>query len=452
VSSSSAASEGTQPSAVGTQAGGGPLAFTFGSWFTWTATGIALPTLGLLLLAAARPLAEGTYESLPVLAAAHIATLGWVTMTIMGAAMQMAPALLGGRVKGERTIPAQYAVFTASVLTMVVGFMRGAFVLVVVGGVGLNLASWWFLGLVVSVIRSAGPRRSLVSPHIPAAFMCFVLVLLWGTTLAANLRWVFWPALFVEHRGLIIHLTLGLGGWFGLMIVGTFYRLVPLVHGARVADPRRGWAILGCTVLAMASVVTGVFVGNGSLLRAAALLGAGAFVLFSMEVLHVLAHRRSRAPDLNVAHWYAVAASSVVLAAVGVAWSLGWLGRDPQRLSEGIVVLFLLGWVGQAIVGQLYKVTPFLMWYYRATMPDVHAIPRQPAPYSPRPGRIAFILSNAGVVCLGAGIWTGASGLAVAGAVLWAVAAMVVAYVLAYRWIPPAVSRALVFEWRWRIS
>jgi uncharacterized membrane protein YjjP (DUF1212 family) len=97
-------------------------------------------------------------------------------------------------------------------------------------------------------------------------------------------------------------------------------------------------------------------------------------------------------------------------------------------------------------------VTPFLMWYYRATIPDVAAIPRQPAPYNPRPGRVALALSNAGVACLVGGIWAGAAELAVVGAVQWATAALIVTYMLAYRWIPPAISGALVFEWRWRIS
>ena len=440
------------PQGIGAQRVGGPLAFTFGQWFTWTATGIALPALGLSLPAIAVPLAAGTYESLPVFAATHVATLGWASMTIMGAAMQMAPALLGGRVKGERTIPGQYAVFTASMLTMIVGFTRGEFAMVAVGGVGASIASWWFLVLMISTILSAGPRRSIVSPHIPAAFLCFVLVLLWGTTLAADLRWGFWPPLLLGHRGLVVHLALGLGGWLGLMVVGTFYRLVPLVHGARVADPRRGWAVLICALLAIASIVAGVFVGSTSLFRAAALLAAAALVLFSAEVLHVLAHRRSRAPDLNVAHWYAVAASSAVLAGAAVAWNLARLRGDPGRFAEGVIVLFLLGWVGQAILGQLYKVTPFLMWYYRATIPDMRAIPRQPAPYSPRPGRVALVLSNAGVICLACGIWIGATGLTVAGALLWAAAALIVAYMLAYRWIPPALSGTLVFEWRWRIS
>lgn len=166
----------------------------------------------------------------------------------------------------------------------------------------------------------------------------------------------------------------------------------------------------------------------------------------------MFAHRCSRAPDLNVAHWHAVAATSLVLAVAGVTYGLGWAPVDPQRFWEGIVVLALVGWVGQAIFGQLYKVTPFLMWYYRATIPDVPAIPRQPAPYNPRPGRIALTLSTAGMACLVGGLWTGVSPLAVGGAVLWAAAATIVAYMFAYRWIPAVVSRSLVFEWRWRIS
>jgi hypothetical protein len=432
---------------------GGPLAFTFGSWFTWTAVGVAFPALGVLLVVAAGPLAEGSYEALPAFAAAHTATLGWATMTIMGGAMQMAPALLGARVRAERSVPWLYSLFTLSVLAVITGFLAGRFAFVAVGGVGVICASWWFLIVMVLTIASARARLSVVSPQIPAALCCFVLVLLWGTALAANLRWGFWPALLVAHRGLVVHLALGVGGWLGLMVVGTFYRLVPLVHGARVASSRRGWGILCAGLLAVAATLAGSAWGIGWPFRAAALLASCALVLFALEILHILAHRRSRVPDLNVSHWRAVVAHSAVLACVGVGWAMGWMGSDPPgRLGEGVVVVFLLGWVTQAIIGQLYKITPFLMWYYRATIPDVLAIPRQPAPYHPRPGRIVLWLTNMGVAGLAVGVWWGAPSVARAGAAMLAVGAGVLAYLLAYRWIPPAVGRTLPFEWRWRIS
>lgn len=442
-----------QPPASEGAAAGGPLAFTFGTWFTWTAVGIVFPALGLTLLAAAGPLAQGAYESAPAFAATHLATLAWGTLTILGAAAQMAPVLLGARVRGERTIPWLYLAFAASTAAVLAGLAGGRYDMAAAGGAGVTIAAWWFIAVLAATAVSAGPKRAVLSPHIPAALVCFALVSLWGTVLAANLRWVFWPGVLVAHRGLVVHMTLGLGGWFGFMVVGVFYRLVPLVHGARVARAGRGAAILLLGVLAIVSALAGVASSTAWLLRGSALLGAAALVLFAAEVVHVLAYRRNRAPDLNVAHWYAVAAYSMILAAIGAGWAAGLVRTDPpDRLGEVTVTFFVLGWVTQAIIGQLYKITPFLMWYYRATIPDVLAIPRQPAPYNPRPGRLVCWLSNLGVVGMAGGIWVGAPAPAQAGAVLLAAGAFVLAYMLAYRWVPPAVTKTLVFEWRGRIS
>ncbi len=431
----------------------GPLAFTFGCWYTWTAVGVAFPLLGLVLIPVAGLLAQGAYEAFPVLAATHVATLAWGTMTIMGASMQMAPALLGARIRGERTVPWQYALFTLSVLGIVAGFAIGDLAFVIAGAAGVNVASWWFLALIASAVTSTGLKRAILSPQLPVAFGCYVLVLLWGAALAANLRWGMWPAALSGHRGVVVHLTLGLGGWFGLMVVGTFYRLVPLLHGARVASRSRGWTILWAGVFAIAAALVGVTLGVSWMLRTAAILAAAAFLFFGWEVVHVLSHRRSGAPDLNVSHWYVVVAYSTVLAGLAAAWGLGWFATvRPEQLGACVVVLFLLGWVTQTILGQLYKVTPFLMWYYRATIPDVMAISRQTALYSPWLGRVVLWLSNGGVIALVIGLWEHAALVAQAGAGSFAAAACLLAYLLAYRWVPAAVRRSLVFEWRWRIS
>jgi hypothetical protein len=200
-------------------------------------------------------------------------------------------------------------------------------------------------------------------------------------------------------------------------------------------------------------VMAGVAATASWPLRVSAVLAAGALMLFAAEVVHVLAHRKRPAPDLNVMHWYAVAAYSVILAGIGAGWAAGLLWTDPpDRLGEVTASLFLLGWVTQAIIGQLYKITPFLMWYYRATIPDVLAIPRQPAPYYPRPGRAVLWLSNIGATGLASAIWTGAPLVAQASAGCFAAGTFLLAYMLAYRWIPPAARKTLLFEWRRRIS
>jgi hypothetical protein len=237
------------------------------------------------------------------------------------------------------------------------------------------------------------------------------------------------------------------------MIVGKFYRVVPLFHGARVADARRGWCILALGVGAVVTVLLGVARESVLPFRAAAFFAAAALLLFGWEVMHVLSHRRSRAPDLNVSHWYVVAAYSAALACAAFAWGGGWIRNTrAERLGECVATAFLLGWVTQAIIGQLYKVTPFLMWYYRATVRDMHAIARLPDLYRPVLGRVVLWLSNMGVLALVAGVWSGAWFPAELGAILVAAAALTLAYMLAYRWIVPAASGRLAFQWRRRVS
>gem|GEM_PF-6298774 len=97
-----------------------------------------------------------------------------------------------------------------------------------------------------------------------------------------------WPDLLPCHRGLMVHLTLGLGGFFGMTVVGVFYRLVPLLHGARVANGRRGWGILVLGVFAMSGTLVGVPGDIGRVLRGAAWCATAALFLFSSEVRYVL--------------------------------------------------------------------------------------------------------------------------------------------------------------------
>jgi hypothetical protein len=373
-------------------------------------------------------------------------------MTIMGAAAQMAPALLGARIRGERSVPWLYGLMTFGVALMTAGFLAANFTLVAVGGAGVAAASWWFVGILAAT-AFVSRRRPGVPPHIPVALGCLVFAVSWGTALAFNLRWGFWPALFIAHRGLIVHLAIGLGGWLGLMVVGTFYRIVPPMHGARVASAGRGLIILLLAGLAIAGTLAGVTRGLAWLPRFAAACSAVALLLFAWEVIHVVSRRRNRAPDLNVTHWYAVVAYSVALAGVGLAWSATpWPRAAAGRLGACVVVLFLLGWVTQAIIGQFYKVTPFLMWYYRATVPEAAAVPNLRTPYFFVPGRVVWWLSNLGVAVLVLGIWTETTLLTRVGAALVALASWVLAYALAYRWVPPVISSALAFRWRWRIS
>jgi hypothetical protein len=67
-------------------------------------------------------------------------------------------------------------------------------------------------------------------------------------------------------------------------------------------------------------------------------------------------------------------------------------------------------------MGQLYKVTPFLMWHYRyAKGMSAEEVPRISAPYFPREGVGAFVLSVGGSSLAGIGVLLGSPLLAAVG-------------------------------------
>ena len=58
----------------------------------------------------------------------------------------------------------------------------------------------------------------------------------------------------------------------------------------------------------------------------------------------------------------------------------------------------LLGWVGQIIVGQMYKITPFLTWLHRyADLVDKEQMPGLDDLYNRRLALVGYGLWNVGV-------------------------------------------------------
>ena len=457
---------------------GGPLVMTVPLGFVWTAIGVGLPAVAVLLLWAAPRLAAGQFATPSVFALTHATTLGWGSMTIFGAAYQMSQTLLGRRLQGEQWIPWQFGVFAGGTAALVIGFLTGHLALLVAGGSAVAAAAWLFFFIMMRTARQlrlksaaagaapgrAGAGTGAASPPgrargrwvhglaMALATLSFALLTAWGVLLALSLRFPFWPQLHADWRGLVVHVALGFGGWFGLMVMGVSYRLVPVIHGTRPVGEGRALTITLLMATSVALAVTGALAGWPWARRLAALLLAPAAALYAAEVLDLLRQRRRQAPDLNVTHWVAVVCYGLALAALGVAWALSWpaVRLAGPRPAVAAAVLFLGGWVTQAILGQLYKVTPFLMWYYRAFVPDVLAIPNLPDLYAPRAGRIALWATNAGVVALAAAIWLNRGDLARGAAWLFLAGALAASWLFAYSWVPAVLQGRLPFVWRRR--
>lgn len=435
---------------------GGPLVMSAAEAAMWWAVAVALPGVAGLLVAAAPRLAAGQFLTMPVFALTHAVTLGLGSTMVMAAAYQMSGALLGARLWAEPWLPWQLAGFAAGAAALVAGFWTSRLGWLVAGGALVTAGAWAFVVIMARTAAALRARRlqgraggSVHALAMALGSLSFGLVTAWGLLLALGFRYPLWPGLYADRRGLLVHLALGLGGWFALMVVGVSYRLVPLVHGVRIASERRGLAVVSLIVAAVGLQAAGALAGSGQLLRLAVAAASLAGPLYVCELVRLLRRRRRRRPDLNVDHWWALCAVTLALSAAGLGWALGLVRTSPpERLGLAAGVGFLLGWVVQAILGQLYKVTPFLLWYYRATVPDVLQIPQLPHLYAPAAGRAAFCLTNVGLALLVAGILAGAGPAVRAGAWLYAAGLVAVAALLGYGWLPAVLARRVPFRWR----
>lgn len=373
----------------------------------------------------AEPLAGHYYH--PRLAAlTHTVTLGWITLTIMGASYQLVPIVLERPIWSERLAWWQ------------LGFMLTG----VVGMVGhLFLAEWtgllWAAGLVgvgialhvVNIGRSLRglPRFTFTARMLVGALVGLALTAGFGLLLGADRVWKFLPGTFFPT--LHAHVHLALLGWIVPVVLGVAARVFPMFLLAPeprgFPGPVQEWGLL-----------VGVPLVVAGLLAAPPLIVPGALAVVLALAGHAWwvagAWRSRKRPALDWGLRIAIGASlylaPTIVLALGLALDLG----SGPRVALAYAVLALGGWVSMTIVGMMLKIVPFLVWY-RVYAP---AVGRTPVPTLaaigwPAAEAVACVLLNAGVVGLALGVAIGDPAWIRGAAVLVALGALAFAGALA---------------------
>jgi hypothetical protein len=265
-----------------------------------------------------------------------------------------------------------------------------------------------------------------------------VLTVSWGLVLGINTHHRFWPSL-LTHAGVGTHAGMGLVGWFAQLVISESYYLLPRFMNGREIGEGRLRFILPLLNGGVAMIAVGALWTVDILARVGVAMLAVAAAVYAGDLLRFLAGTRGDRPDLTTQHWWVIWGLTVALAVTGIAWAAGVVPVEGYRLGAAAGVIVLLGWVTLAIMGQLYKVTPFLMWHYRfAKGMTPLEVPRLPAPYYPREGIAPFYLTATGGVLLSAAVAAGQPALGVLGGALLLIGGVGFWYLMAVSWIRAA--------------
>jgi hypothetical protein len=333
---------------------GGPAPDVPLRYLVAAAGAFVLATLGVVWLA---PELAGHYYHPRIVALTHTVTLGWITLTIMGASYQLIPIVLERTIWSERLARWQFWLLVASISGMIAHFYLGSWPGLVTAAGFLAAGISAHLVNVIATLRGF-KRWSFTARLVVVGYAGLALTMLFGLALGMDRIWKFLPGHFFPT--LHAHFHLALLGWVAPMIFGVAARVYPMFL---LAPEPEGWpdaVQFWGIALGGPAVVLG-------LLGIPGLTVAGTLAVIGATAGHawwVMGFARSRKrPRLDWGLCFALTGTAFLLPAalMGLAFALDLLS-GPQR-AIAYAVLTLGGWVSLTIVGMMLKIVPFLVWY-----------------------------------------------------------------------------------------
>ena len=346
-------------------------------------TGVLAFFAGTLALVLRPELLAAYHYNQYVIAVTHLLVLGWVSTIVMGAMYQLVPVALETRLYSERLARWQFVLHLVGFVGMVWMFWTwnmkqvGHFGVVLGAGVSLfvyNLARtlwrvprwnviatavgsalvWLSLAILAGLTLAVGKCSYDASPSIGASQPLI-------HTLAAVARWV---GHFDQMSAMHAHAHLGTLGVFVMLLVGISYKLAPMFT---LSELQRPWRARLSVALLNAGLLGSFFT---ILLRSwlkplCALMVVAGLLLYGLELRAILRARKRRALDWGITYFLTAVGLLLPLSALGLV--LSW-PRLPLTVFTGQLenlygFLGIVGVVSLAIVGMLYKIVPFLVWY-----------------------------------------------------------------------------------------
>jgi hypothetical protein len=324
------------------------------SYLLTAAGAFVLAALGVPWLAADL---AGHYYHPRVTALVHVATLGWITLTIMGASYQLVPIVLERALWSERLARWQLPLLGAGIAGMVGHFYLGT---------GLGLAMSAALVALAAIGHAANlwlSVRGLARWGFTARLMAFalgglVVTAVSGLLLGTHRVWPFLPGEFFP--ALHAHFHLALLGWIAPVVFAVAARVYPMFLLAPEPGRLTGTVQLWGLGLGAPAVVLG-------LLGVPALLAVGALALGAAGAAHVAwvvaVVRARKRPALDWGLRFVLTGVCFLVPATLVGLALAADLLSGPRAAGAYVVLALGGWVSLTIVGMMLKIVPFLVWY-----------------------------------------------------------------------------------------
>lgn len=288
-----------------------------------------------------------------MLALTHAFTLGFLTMVMMGALLQLLPVIGGVGIKNPRLIVGIcHSTLVIGTLCLMAHFVRPSTVLAVsslvclMSSVGLYVVTFaWVL------LKKLSQGDSITGFRL--AMSALFIVLLLGVGLLSNSIGLS----SFNNAGKMLtnnHALFGLAGWCSLLIISVSFQVIPMFHVAPSFPklisrflPSALFLLLLCLVFKPNIVMPIIVLIHG---------------VFALSVLRVVSLRKRKIPDPTIRFWQ-LAAITLLVVNIFYFFPNQYL---PSLISQQkmllITALYLYFYLIAVIQGMLLKILPFLSY------------------------------------------------------------------------------------------
>lgn len=296
-----------------------------------------------------------------MLAVTHCLTLGFFASVMIGASQQLLPVLVGSVISKPRFIATLiHLQWLPGVLLLVTAFFSFNTLILVPGLFLIAGALLTFAGVILFTLYK-GVSANESAPGIRLAVVSLFITLVLGITLALGYTGIvpLWRPVLTN-----LHLTWGLIGWIGLLIMVVAWQVVPMFQITRPYPVllRRATIPAVAFLLLLKSIL--LWPENNKIISSMQILVdiclALLLLAFALATLYLQRVSRRKIRDSHRYYWR--------LAMVNLLLCLCcWIGA-AQTGMPGLYLLtaavFLLGFAMAVVTGMLLKIISFLIWLH----------------------------------------------------------------------------------------
>ena len=290
----------------------------------------------------------------------HIITIGFFSFVMFGALTQMLPVLAGAKMyKVELATKIAYSAMTAGLVMMVLGlvlksslFSLFAFILLGSG----------FMIMIISTlyaIKNIENITSTIRGMATSIFFAFFVVLMGLFLLYSYIDDSYW-----EFHSIVanIHSVSAIFGFVGILIIGVSFQVLPMFYVApKFKIFCKNYVISLISIGLLLWLFLNLFADKYAIVGKFWI--ALFFWAFATTVWKKLNERKRPISDVTIWYWRA---SSIFLTVGSFLWIF-----DEFFQEEYVVLVAILiggGFILSILIGMLYKIIPFLVWFHLNAM------------------------------------------------------------------------------------